>query len=78
VTSGFPLATIRWKRLFEYLGGALIIAGVGGIAGYGAAISYAAIFELEDVDPFKIAQHAFYITGSLAVMGALLLLVAQT
>ena len=67
----------RWKRTYEYLGSAVLIATVCGFLGYAAAVSYAAIFRIEGIDPVKIGTHTFFIPGVLAVLGALLLVVAQ-
>jgi hypothetical protein len=67
----------RFKRTYEYLAGAVLLATVLGFFGYAAAVSYAAIFKIDGIDPVKIGTHTFFITGVLAVVGALLLVVAQ-
>lgn len=71
-------SAFQGKKTLEYLGTALLIATFCGFLGYAAAISYAAFFEEEDVNPLEIAQHTFYITGCLAGMGALLLIAADS
>jgi hypothetical protein len=72
-----PLSRIEGRKLLEYLGVVLLIASVCGILAYAAAVSYSAAFKLERLDPRAIAEHAFFTTGSLGIIGALLLLTLQ-
>jgi hypothetical protein len=52
----------------------LALAGIAGILGYAAAVSYAAWLNRPNVDPIRVATHASFIGGALGLVGALLLL----
>jgi hypothetical protein len=69
-----PAGASGWKDLWKYLGGVVLLATVCSFVGYAAAVSYAALFKIEGVEPLKIAGHTFHITGSLGLIGALLIL----
>ena len=71
------VAAIPGKRLYEYLIGAVLIATILSFLAYSATLSYAAIFKIEGLEPTKIAVNTFYIAGTLAVAGTLILLAIQ-
>lgn len=64
-------------KLGKYLGGGVLIATVMGFVGWAAAVSFAAMFNLEGVDPVKIGTTTFYLVGCLSVIGVFLLLAFQ-
>jgi hypothetical protein len=60
------------KRALDHAAAVVAIATICAFLAYAASVSFAAIFNLEAVDSRKNAAHAFYATGSLGIIGALI------
>ncbi|HCG02339.1 MAG TPA: hypothetical protein DEV93_17580 [Chloroflexi bacterium] len=74
------MAAIRradWTRLWHYLAGALALGAIATALAYAAIISFTAIFNLEETDALKTAQHVGYTVLALGIAGAFLLAAAQ-
>lgn len=63
---------MRWESIGKHAAAVVLIAGICRFLAWAASVSYAAAFRLKNIDHRENAEQAFYVTGSLALIGATL------